>query len=272
MTASSVEPSRQAVSRLAALESLLDGHRRLALRRYSNHLRKYPDDETAKYESGCAQAIVLPLSVAEKSVGLLATDALDSANSARITLARAYIQLRQESGADIEEELRHSVEADPSFALAQLSLGRHLLWTKRETSEARTHLRMASNLVPTALGPKLDLMGLEAQSGDYRSSARLGFRLIRQHPLSARAWLGFLSAAILNSPFKGRLVILALVIALFFNYVGLFILAGWIAFAVLSLTALRRASSALAIYPSVVLAVLLLGYLARAILWGRLYP
>jgi tetratricopeptide (TPR) repeat protein len=264
--------SDQARSRLAALTSLLNGDRRVALRRYASHLQMYPGDNEAMYEYACAQAIALPLLEAKEAVQRLANNGLDHKLGARMNLAMAYLRLRQESGADIEEELRRSVELDPSFALAQLSLGRHLLWVKRETAEAKAHLEHAAKLVPGAHGPKMDLMGLEAQSGNYRRSAQIGLRLIREHPLSATVWLGWLSAAVLASPLKGRLVILALVIALFFKHVALVVLVVWIGFAVFSLLRLRRVSTALAIYPSVILAVMVLAYGARSIFWGQIYP
>jgi len=261
-----------AVSRRSALVSLLDGHLKTARVMYSDYLTKYPGDKLAEYELGCVQAVTLPLAKAEEAVKRLVKESLGSIESSRVILAKVYLQVRRGPTEDIEGQLLDAIENDPSFALAHLSLGRHLLWTKGEIERARRHLGVAAALAPEALGPKLDLVGLEAQVGDFRKAARKGFRLLREHPFSAKVWLASLSAGILSTPSKGRFLLFGLAITLFFKYVGLLILISWIAFSILSLIGLRRVSSALAVFPAVFLAALLVAYLARTIMWGRFFP
>src|SRR3990172_5698862 len=272
MRTSAEAPPGDAVSRRWAQVSLLDGHLKTARARYSDYLTKNPGDRLAEYELGCIRAVTLPLAEAEEAVKRLVNANLGSSESSRVILAKVYLQVRKGPRVDIEGELLAAIEKDPSFALAQLSLGRHLLWTKGDIEGARQHLGAAADLAPEALGPKLDLMGLEAQAGDFRKSAQMGFQLIREHPLSAKVWLASLSATVFSTPSKGRVLLVGLAVALFFKYVGLFVLLSWIAFSALSLIGLRRVSTALAIFPTVYLAALLVAYLARSIMWGRFFP
>lgn len=260
------------VSWRSAQVSLLDGRLKTARVRYSDYLAKHPGDRLAEYELGCVHAVALPLAEAERAVERLAEVNLGPNESSRLILANVYLNVRNEPTASIEGQLLAAVEKDPSFALAHLSLGRHLLWTKGDVERARQHLRRAADLAPEALGPRLDLMGLEAQVGDFKKAARMGLALIREHPLSAKVWLALLSASAFSTPWKGRLLLFALAIALFLQHVGLIVLLFWIAFSILCLIGLRRVSSALAVFPTVYLAALLVAYLARTVMWGHFYP
>jgi hypothetical protein len=259
-------------SRMQAMGALLDGRGKIAVRKYSQHTQEYPDDRLAWFERACAESAYLPLADAGEAMDLLQGKDHSPSESARLAVARAYIKQRRDNGADITPDLILAAKLDPVFALAHLSLGRQLLFTKPNDVSAREHLDRAAALAPSAVGPRLGLVGLGAQTDDYSGAAREALALVKDHPFSGRGWLSLLSSSVLSSPFTGRVFLVGMAIATFVPYLGPYMLVCWFAFAFLSLFALKRYSPRLAVYPAFVVAVLLIVYLVRSVVLGHLFP
>jgi len=250
----------------------MDGGFRQARRRYAKHLEAYPHDELARLEMACTFAAASAVPDARRIVDRFRPERLPPEVEARFRMARAYINVKLNPKEDVRADLEAATSLDPSFPLAHLSLGRHLLWRSKDGALAKDHLRKAAALAPGSQGAGLGVVAAEVENGNYREASKLSVGLLGRFPVSIRVWLASALTLLLSSPLNGRLLLAIIAIALFVGYLGPLLLAAVALVGVASLVSLRRVSPRLAIFPSLTLIALVLVYAVRGIVIGRLYP
>jgi tetratricopeptide (TPR) repeat protein len=197
---------------------------------------------------------------------------LSSGARAKLMTSRAFVRYVQGHRAEAKGDLIAAIKDSPDFALAHNVLARHYLFFEKDYAQARTHLNVVRKLVPSAIGPAVDLINIDLDERDLVAAHSRAKALVREHPSSVRALVALGVTSIVMAPLQGKTVPLALIAAMFLPYVGPLLLAGWIAFSAVTLISLRRARGAIAGAPTALLLVALAAYAARSIVYARLFP
>jgi tetratricopeptide (TPR) repeat protein len=264
------EINAMASSRMKALACIADSNPRKALRRYRKHLAQYPQDELAKAEKLSSQILS-----SKPGEGKIFIDAFERKSTspgmdARILTAEAYYELDCGKLEEGIKDLVRAMEIDPSFGLPYLSLGRY--WVGRDNAKARALLASAAELMPTSIGPLLPQVQMELQEEKYSSARKGAGRALGRSPFHPKAALAYLWTTILSMPLKGAPVFLVISIGIFLPRAVPIILCMWSALALLSGILLRKAVPYLALFPVAAFPGLIVAFLTRWLLWGRIYP
>ena len=258
--------------RMLAFASLMNSQSRAAVALYRSYMAHNPEDMSALMELACAVIVDGAIDEANKILGQVKTDELTHSALSRFYTAQAYLLARKKQISGFRELLEQAIASDPGFALAHLSLGRHLLWSKRNLQQAKFHLDEAERLAPNALGASLSKVALEVEAKNYKGAFRLATQLARRSPKQVRLWLLVATTALVTTPWEGGLFVLITAFGTFLPFLGPILYLSWVVLAATSIVALRRISIRLAILPILYLFAISLIYLARYIVIGKLFP
>ncbi len=253
------------------LSLLMLGRYAAALSAYNARLRTGPDP-ISQAEMMCALAGLKPKEAEPQVHAYLRQADLDPRLAARYLTADAFVKLGSGQSQEAIVSLRRAQEADPRFPLAQLSLGRHALWAKRDFAAAREHIGNAQHLAEDPAGPDLNMMALEVEAGNYKEARRIGWGLLKRSPTILQGWTMLADTWLISTPLKGRVALIVSIVLVLIPYVGPLVPAAWALLAIASLLTIRRMSPRLALLPWTGLMSLLAVLLLKVLFLRRLFP
>jgi tetratricopeptide (TPR) repeat protein len=251
---------------------LLNGRYGLAIGVMKDELARSPSEADTRLELACAMAAIGEVDEANAILSQYDSETLDGPGLARFRTAQAYAAIRLGDVQRASNALREAVSADGEFALAQFSLGRHLLFRMRDASEARAHLSKAADLEPQSRSLRLAFVGLEAQCGNYSKAMDAAKKMLGELGLEIRAILALVVSWVLSPSLPSRLFLIGCALSFFVPNVGPVVLVIWVLVGILSLILLRRVSPVLGFSPLLISIGLMIIYGVRSFLLGRWFP
>lgn len=251
---------------------LLNGQYRMAVQAMQAELRAAPNDIQTRLELACAKAAAGDVNQATEILTEYEPNFLEAPALARFRTAQAYVAIHLGEVERASRALREAISADSMFALAQFSLGRQLLFRKRNASQARPHLLKAAELEPRSRGLRLGLVSLEAESGNYSDAMEVAKEILRDLGFEIRPLLAFIVSWILSPSIVSRLFLLGCVLLFIAPILGPVVLFMWLLLGISSLILLRRLSPRLALAPLLIAIGLIILYAIRSLLLGRVFP
>ncbi len=251
---------------------LLNGRYGLAIGAMKDELAHTPREADTRLELACARAAIGEVDEANAILSQYDSETLDGPGLARFRTAEAYAAIRLGDMERASRDLREAVSADSEFALAQFSLGRHLLFRTRNASEARAHLSKAADLEPQSRSLRLALVGLEAQCGNYSEAMNAARKMLGELGLEIRAVLALIASWVLSPSLPSRLFLIGSALSFFVPILGPAVLIIWVLMGILCPILLRRVSPILGFSPLLISIGLMIIYGVRSILLGRWFP
>ena len=229
-------------------------------------------DRNILAQLACALAYDGALDEADTVIGKVRRNDEDPIVRAWLAAAEGLLASRR---GDVQSARTHLLEArgnDPNNPLVVLMLGRLEMLVDKKMEQAEERFRWLLARFPKSETAALHLVPALYEAEKRSEGREVAIRNARVHPRSLKSVLMAFYAIVVASPMHGGLFVTTLAILTFFPYLGSLILITWLVVALSSNIALRRIWPRIAIFPIVSLIAIVLGYVARSIVWGQLYP
>jgi tetratricopeptide (TPR) repeat protein len=251
---------------------IIEGRSSEALAQLRDHLAAEPDDQLAKSELACALAYSGQSDEAQDILRELGDSPEDPLERSRVGTAWAILASNNGDLPSIGGHLDQAYEDDPWDPLLQLLMGRYFMIVNKDLSQAEFHLRRLVDEIPSSSVASMHLATVLSESGKRREGRNLAVRNAFAHPGSLAAGLLAFFAFLLTLPMDGGVFLAALVVLLLVPYLGPLIIAGWLILTVATFLTLFRIWQRMALASALVLGILIIGYITRSIVWGRIFP
>jgi tetratricopeptide (TPR) repeat protein len=263
-------PHTRVSSEIARL--LIDGRFSRAARKLRAVLAANPASPAVEAELACALAFAGNVADSERILASLNHVEHGAPVRARVRAAQALLASRAGQLDRLGPLLSEAYKDDPKFHVLDLLLARYFMIVDVDLGQAEEHLRRLVKSVPGSVNAQVHLAAVLSETGSRKEARRLAIQSALAHPTSVRAGLTALYASIHTLPLNGGVFMAALVLLLFVPCLGALILVGWTGLAVVSYLSIRRFWQRMVIVSALGIVVLSLGYAARWIFWGRLFP
>lgn len=251
---------------------LVDGKTSIAVRILRTALAADPEDLLHKSELACALAFAGETVEAEGILRTMSGAPLAPPVESRVIATRALLASKKRDLGSIETYLSAAYNADRSNPLLHLLMGRYHMLVDGDLDRAEHHLRLLVRSMPGSVKAPVHLTALLSENGKRIEGRTVAIKNAIVHPFSAAATLAAFYSSVVTLPMNGGVFLAALVVLSLAPYLGPLIFAGWLVVTIGAYFSLRRIWPRIVLVSGFAVVTLAIGYLARAIVWGRLFP
>jgi len=251
---------------------LIDGRSSIAIRKLRGARVANPDDPFHEAELACALAFAGEPVEAERILSAMGNPPMGSLVKSRIGATRALLASRKGDLESIGTHLSEALNSDPGYPLLDLLMARFYMLVDVDLDRAEEHLRRLVVSIPGSLKATVHLAALLSENGKRTEGMKLAIQNAISHPTSLTAALAAFFASVVTLPMNGGVFLAALVILSLFPFLGPVIFVGWLTVTIAAFFSLRRIWPRIVLASTLGLVTLAIGYVARTIVWGRLFP